>query len=90
MVELPQKLNEEIDKLRTLRDELRVKIDLGSKDARDLFEAAEKRWTKLEARLRVVGRESGRDAHEIGETLRMLAAEVRDSYHHVRDLLKAR
>ena len=85
----PSRLNEEIEKLRTLRDELRVKLDLGGKDARDLFEAAEKHWSKLEGRLRLVKRETGREARNVGAAAEKLAEELRDAYRRIRDLLKA-
>ena len=73
-------LEREVDTLRALRDELRVQLNLAGKEARDLFESAEKSWSKLEGRLRVVGRESGKEA-------RTLAGEIRDAYKRLRALL---
>jgi hypothetical protein len=70
----------EIDTLRTLRDELRVQLNLAGKQARDLFESAEKSWIKLEARLRLVESESRKEA-------RTLVGEIRDAYKRLRALL---
>lgn len=70
----------EVDTLRVLRDELRVQLNLAGKEARALFESAEKSWNKLEARLKVVERESRKEA-------RTLAGEIRASYKRLRDLL---
>jgi hypothetical protein len=70
----------EVDALRALRDELRVQLNLAGKEARDLFESAEKSWKTLEGRLRRVERESLKEA-------RTLAGEIRASYQRLRDLL---
>ena len=87
MSEKPDKFAAEIDSLRTLRDELRVKLNLASKEARDAFEAAEKTWAKLEGRLRLVERESRTELHGVGEAARALADEIRGAYRRVRDLI---
>jgi hypothetical protein len=70
----------DVDTLRALRDELRVQLNLAGKEARDLFESAEKSWTKLEGRLRVVERESRKEA-------KTLAGEIRAAYKRLRALL---
>jgi len=77
----------EIDTLRTLRDELRVKLNLAGKEARDLFESAEKNWRTLEGRLRLVERESQKELQGVGEAARALAKEIRDAYRRVRELI---
>ncbi|HTO07335.1 MAG TPA: hypothetical protein VMR86_09805 [Myxococcota bacterium] len=87
MAELDERLKKEIDALRTLRDELRVKLNLASKDARDAFESAEKTWRKLEGRIRLVGRESKKELNEIAEAARPLAQELKTAYHRIRDLI---
>jgi uncharacterized coiled-coil DUF342 family protein len=78
---------EEIDALRTLRDELRLKLNLASKEARDAFESGEKAWHKLEGRLRLIERESKKEIEGVGEALRELAKEIRDAYKRVRELV---
>ena len=77
----------EIDTLRTLRDELRVKLNLAGKEARDLFESAEKNWRTLEGRLRLVERESQKELQGVGEAARALAREIREAYRRVRELI---
>jgi hypothetical protein len=87
MADLEERMKQELEALRTLRDELRVKLNLASKDARDAFESAEKTWRKLEARVRLVGRESRKELAEITEAAKPLAQELRSAYHRIRDLL---
>jgi len=87
MADLDERLKQDIEGLRTLRDELRVKLNLASKDARDAFEGAEKTWRKLEARVRLVGRESREELGEIAKAARPLTQELKTAYHRIRDLI---
>jgi hypothetical protein len=87
MADFDERLKKEIDGLRTLRDELLVKLNLASKDARDAFESAEKTWRKLEGRLRLVGRESSKELDQIAEAARPLAQELKNAYRRIRDLI---
>ncbi len=87
MAEKQERFAEEIDALRTLRDELRVKLNLASKEARDAFESAEKAWHQLEGRLRLIERESKKEFEGVGAALRDLATEIRDAYKRVRELI---
>lgn len=64
-----QKLERECDRLRTIRDELRVQLQLATMEARDGFELAEWRWAELErhlVQLRSAGGESLEEAARVG------------------------
>ena len=87
MTEKDPNLRREADTLRTLRDELRVQLNLAGKEARDLFESAEKSWQKLEGRLRVVERESRTEIHSVGAAARALLEEIGRAYKRIRELL---
>ncbi len=80
-------LDDEIQQLKTSRDELRVQLNLAARETRDRFEATEKRWHELEARLRAVGRESREAMDDVGEATRLLRDEIREAYRHIRDAL---
>lgn len=77
-------IDEELETLRRLRDELRVQMNLASREAKDRFQAAEQRWQELEDRTRHIGRESKVAAGQVGEALRRLVHDVREAYEHVR------
>ena len=81
------KLNREIETLKTLRDELRVQLNLAGKEARDLYASAEKSWQKLDARLRLVGRETKKELDEVQKAARPLAEEIRHAYAKIRELI---
>jgi SMC interacting uncharacterized protein involved in chromosome segregation len=87
MADRDEKLNREIEALKTLRDELRVQMNLAGKEARDAFEAAEKTWRKLEGRMRLAGRETRAELEELRAAARPLAEELRHAYTKIRGLI---
>lgn len=84
MSDLGERLKEEVDTLRRLRDELRVKLALGQAEIRDRWELTEKRWYELEGRMKVLREASRDEAKEIGAAARLLADEIREGYEHLR------
>ena len=80
-------LEQQLAQLRTHRDELRVKLNLAGKEARDLFDAAEKTWAKLEGKARLVESESRKELRVVGATARELVRELRGAYQRISDLL---
>ena len=82
-----EKVHAEIAALRTLRDELRVRVHLGTKDAQDRWQDAERAWRKLEGRFEDLGRATAESAEEVGAAVRLLASTVRDAYGHIKGVL---
>ena len=80
-------LREEVASLRTLRDELRVRVHLGAKDVKDRWHDAERAWRKLEGRLEDLGRATAESSEEVGRAVRLLASTVRDAYGHIKAAL---
>jgi SMC interacting uncharacterized protein involved in chromosome segregation len=80
-------LEDELQSLRTLRDELRVQMNLAGKEARTRFEEVEKKWHHLEGRFKVVGAESKESLDRIGDAARGVVHEIREAYQHIRSLL---
>jgi SMC interacting uncharacterized protein involved in chromosome segregation len=87
MAEHRRAFEDEIETLKTLRDELRVQLNLAGKDARDLFAKAESSWQKLESQAERVGKESRGALLDVGEAARNLADEIKEAYRHIRKLL---
>ena len=48
MADLADKLSEELDRMRALRDDLRVRLHLGKAEIRDRWEKVEKDWEHLD------------------------------------------
>ena len=83
------RLHDEFEKLKQRRDELRVQLDLGNKEARAAWEEAEGKWAQLEGRLKVLARESkdaaGDVAEKTAEKAEVLLKEVKDGFARLRN-----
>jgi len=87
MAESKTFLAEEIDRLRELRDELRVQAELGRAELRDRWQELEKSWHQLEGRLKLARDSARADSQNVREAARLLASELRESYEHLRKRL---
>ncbi len=87
------KFEDLIDTLKQQRDELKVRMHLGSLDAKDEFEALEKKWEQWTAEakaqskpIRDVMEES---AKNVGSALDLVLDEVKQSYERIKNQLKS-
>ena len=80
-------LSDEIEKLREVRDELRVQAELGRAELRDRWHELEKSWHQLEGRLKLARDGAREDSQNVRVAARLLANELRDSYEHLRKRL---
>jgi predicted nucleic acid-binding Zn-ribbon protein len=87
MFEIPEQLEKELDNVRRARDELKVRLHLGGAEIRDQWEKLDRGWQHLEGRMKVIGNESDEVAKDIGETLHVLAEQLRDGYERIKTLL---
>ncbi len=87
MADLNEKIREEIDELRGMRDELQVRIHLAKLEAKERWQKTEKDWEHLEGRLKVLANEGREAADNVAEALKLTAREIREGYRHIRDLL---
>lgn len=76
-----------INKLRTDRDELRLRMHLASMEVRDEWEELEGRWDKLEARLQNAGETLAESGREVGEGLEIVVDELGSAYGRIRKRL---
>jgi len=77
----------DLDSLRTLRDELRVQMELGKAEARDRFEQVEKEWSHLEGKLKQLGDASREELGEVQAAVDVLADQIREGYRHLKSLI---
>jgi SMC interacting uncharacterized protein involved in chromosome segregation len=91
MGSLRERLDDEVEKLRQARDELRVQVELGKMDAEETWNALEKRWERLEGKLKVIAEETGDVAGDVAEDARdaasMLVDEIRDGFKKISSLI---
>ena len=67
-----------LESLKCTRDEIVLKIHLGSKDLQDEWSAVEQRWHEFEGKA-----ELGRSAQDLSAAARILAAELKTAYARI-------
>ena len=72
------------DRLRQERDELAVKLDLAKMEARDEWDALEKKWQSLSQKMKAVREEAADAGSEVKEAAQLLADEVKEGYERIR------
>lgn len=86
-----ERLDELLASLERERDELRLKLHLASRDAKDEFAALETRLDGLRERLKAASSDARGTASEVGdvmtETARKLADDLRVGYQKIRETL---
>ena len=84
MTEHDSQFHRDIEDLRTLRDELRVKAHLGRLEAEDAWHDLEARWEDLEAKAAQLRRETGDSLADIQSAAKLLASELKEGYVEIK------
>jgi CBS domain-containing protein len=80
-------IKNEVQDLRRIRDELRVKAHLGKAEVRDRWDGLERALEALEQRAKRTSRAAEQPLQQLEEDARKLARDVRDGYRRIRDSL---
>ena len=75
-----------VDRLRQERDELRLKLHLGTAEARDEWDKVEARWAEVEARMPQVKAELKDSGQNLRAALDMVTEEISSRYERIRKL----
>ncbi len=78
--ELKQELEKSLNSLRTMRDEVRVRLHLAGMEAKD-------QWNRLEPRIVELENEIGRAAEDVSDTSRTALNDILKSVKKLRDSL---
>lgn len=68
--------------LKRMRDEIKLKIHLGTKEAQDEWADLEKRWQSFSEKAQL-----DRTAGEIGSTVKQLGSDLKSAYARIRKAL---
>jgi hypothetical protein len=71
-----------VEELKQTRDEIKLKIHLGSRDIQDEWSELEQRWRSFESRA-----ELDKSARDVGDAVKILASELKDAFAKVRKAL---
>jgi hypothetical protein len=80
-------VKKELDELRRIRDELRVRAHLGKAEVRDRWETLERGFAALESRAKRTSRAAEEPLRKVEKDLRKLAKDLRDGYRQIRDAI---
>jgi len=72
-----------LEKLKTERDELKLKMHLASMDAMDEFEKAEKQWTHVKAEAADIADQTKETSVEYIAKTKIVVEELKDTYHRI-------
>lgn len=86
MPELREELKKLEDMVLQQRDELRVKLHLAKADARDEWEALEKKWAEAQAKFAQLQKAAGESGEGIEAAARLLGEELLKGYERIRRL----
>lgn len=72
-----------LEKLKTERDEISLKIHLATMDAREEFEEAEKKWHQLQTRVAAMADEAMETSDEYIDKAKVIGDELKEAYHNI-------
>lgn len=75
------------ERIKTERDELRVRMHLARADLKDEWEEVEKKWESAQDRLEEAFEDAGEAAREVQATLKIVGEEIADTYSRIRKRL---
>lgn len=83
-----EKFDRLLERLRTERDELRVKAHLARAEAAEEWEKLEDKWQELESRAKAARREAREASGDVSSALESLGEELSRAYRRVRNQLR--
>lgn len=84
---IEDKLSEEFEDLKRIRDELKLKIHLGKAEAKELWERSEHKLEEVESKLKSISAQAEKPMHDVGDAAKLLLGEIREGYKRIRDSL---
>lgn len=82
-MEIREEFDKLIDKLKTERDELKLKMHLGSMEVREEFEQAEKTWDQLKSKASVIADDAVETTDEYIGKAKMVGEELKETYRRI-------
>ena len=88
MTNKPDSLSDLVNDMQQLRDELRVQIRLGSKEAQDEYEKLERKWDEMMKEGQPLAEAVSDTAKNVGAAAELAVDELKQGYEKIKDLLK--
>ena len=87
-MEIKVEIDNMINKLKTERDDLKLKMHLASMDAKQEFEEAEKKWIQLKAKTTDITSGVAETSDELMTNVKIVGEELKETYHRIKTRLK--
>jgi len=87
MADWKARMQGEIDELRRIRDELKVRIHLAKSEAKDRWDELDHKFRRLEAKGHQIAQASEEPLRDVRDAARLLVDEIREGYRRIREAL---
>ncbi len=85
---MKEDFNKLVDKLKAQRDELKLKLHLGSLEAKEEFEAAEKKWHQVKLKASEIADDAVETSEEYIDKAKVVGDELKEAYSRIAKRLK--
>lgn len=82
-MEMKEEFKKLVEKLRTERDEINLKIHLASMDAKEEFEEAEKKWRQVKAKASDIADDAVVTSEEFITKTKIVGEELKETYNRI-------
>jgi putative cell wall-binding protein len=72
-----------VEKLKTSRDEINLKLHLASMELKDEFNEAEKQWVTVKAKAEEIADDTKETSEDFIAKARIVGEELKDTYHRI-------
>jgi len=76
-----------LERLKTERDNLKLKLHLGSMEAREEFDEAEKKWEQLKQKAADVADDAAETSEEYFDKAKVVGEELKEAYKRISERL---
>jgi hypothetical protein len=84
---MKEEFNKLIEKLKSERDEINLKIHLASMDAKTEFEEAEKKWLQVKAKAAEITDDAVGTSEELIAKAKVVGEELKETYNRIANRL---
>ncbi len=82
-MEMKEEFAKLVEKLRTERDEIKLKLHLASMDAKKEFEATEKHWSQLKTKASDITDDAKETSEEFITKSKIVGEELKETYRRI-------
>lgn len=80
---LREEFDKLVEKLKTERDEINLKLHLASMEAREEFAEAEKKWHQVKSKAADIADEAVETTDDYIDKAKIIGEELKDTYHRI-------